>query len=107
MLGCLGLSLFLLVTLASFSPDDPGWSSSGSGAPVQNLAGPIGAWIADVLLSLCGYVAFLLPWAVLLIGIRIFSEAAPGARMPRGVRVAAWMVLLITDRKSTRLNSRH
>ncbi|HEY9547174.1 MAG TPA: DNA translocase FtsK 4TM domain-containing protein, partial [Solimonas sp.] len=96
MLGCLGLSLFLLVTLASFSPDDPGWSSSGSGAPVQNLAGPIGAWIADVLLSLCGYVAFLLPWAVLLIGIRIFSEAAPGARMPRGVRVAAWMVLLIT-----------
>src|SRR3546814_11653262 len=60
MLGCLGLSLFLLVTLASFSPDDPGWSSSGSGAPVQNLAGPIGAWIAAVLLSLCGYVAFLL-----------------------------------------------
>ncbi|NGY06793.1 DNA translocase FtsK [Solimonas terrae] len=96
MLGCLGLSLFLLVTLASFSPDDPGWSSSGSGAPVQNLAGPIGAWIADVLLSLCGYVAFLLPWAVLLIGIRIFSEAAPGARMPRGVRVAAWVVLLIS-----------
>jgi len=96
MLGCLGLSLFLLVTLASFSPDDPGWSSSGSGAPVQNLAGPIGAWIADVLLSLCGYVAFLLPWAVLLIGVRIFSEAAPGARMPRGVRVAAWMVLLVS-----------
>ncbi|HET8880654.1 MAG TPA: DNA translocase FtsK 4TM domain-containing protein [Solimonas sp.] len=96
MLGCLGLSLFLLVTLASFSPDDPGWSSSGSGAPVQNLAGPIGAWIADVLLSLCGYVAFLLPWAVLLIGVRIFSEIAPGARMPRGIRVAAWMVLLVS-----------
>ncbi|WP_240954190.1 DNA translocase FtsK [Solimonas marina] len=96
MLGCLGLSLFLLVTLASFSPDDPGWSSSGSGAPVQNLAGPIGAWIADVLLSLCGYVAFLLPLAVLLIGIRIFSNAEPGAGMPRGVRVAAWIVLLLT-----------
>ncbi|MFT4045622.1 MAG: DNA translocase FtsK 4TM domain-containing protein [Solimonas sp.] len=95
MLSCLGLSLFLLVTLASFNPNDPGWSSSGSGEPIHNLAGPIGAWIADVLLSLCGYVAFLLPWAVLLIGIRIFAEAAPGARMPRGVRVAAWAVLLI------------
>ncbi|MGH8445869.1 MAG: DNA translocase FtsK [Solimonas sp.] len=96
MLGCLGLSLFLLVTLASFNPNDPGWSSSGNGEPIRNLAGPIGAWIADVLLSLCGYVAFLLPWAVLLIGIRIFSEAAPGARMPRGVRVAAWAVLLVS-----------
>ncbi len=95
LLGCLGLSLFLLVTLASFNPNDPGWSSSGSGEPVRNLAGPVGAWIADVLLSLCGYVAFLLPWAVLLIGIRIFSEAPPGARMPRGVRVAAWAVLLV------------
>ncbi|WP_051361783.1 DNA translocase FtsK [Solimonas soli] len=96
MLGCLGLSLFLLVTLASFNPNDPGWSSSGNGEPIHNLAGPIGAWIADVLLSLCGYVAFLLPWAVLLIGIRIFAEAAPGARMPRGVRVAAWAVLLVS-----------
>ena len=96
MLGCLGLALFLLVTLASFNPDDPGWSSSGTGGPVHNLAGPIGAWIADVLLSLCGYVAFLLPWAVLLVGVRIFSEAEPGAAMPRGVRVAAWAVLLLT-----------
>ena len=65
MLACLGLSLFLLVTLISFDPNDPGWSSSGTGEPVRNLAGAVGAWIADVLLSLCGYVAFLLPCAAL------------------------------------------
>lgn len=94
MLACLGLSLFLLVTLISFDPNDPGWSSSGSGEPVRNLAGSIGAWLADVLLSLCGYVAFLLPWAVLLIGLRIFRNAEPEAGMPRGVRVAAWLILL-------------
>ncbi|WP_091532374.1 DNA translocase FtsK [Fontimonas thermophila] len=95
MLVCLGLSLFLLVTLVSFHPDDPGWSSSGTGEPVHNLAGAAGAWIADVLLSLCGYVAFLLPWAVLLIGLRIFRAPEPDdSGMPRGVRVAAWFVLL-------------
>ncbi len=94
MLACLGLSLFLLVTLVSFNPNDPGWSSSGSGEPERNLAGSAGAWIADVLLSLCGYVAFLLPWAVLLIGLRIFRNAGPGAGMPRAVRVAAWLILL-------------
>ena len=94
MLACLGLSLFLLVTLVSFNPNDPGWSSSGTGEPERNLAGAAGAWIADVLLSLCGYVAFLLPWAVLLIGLRIFRNAGPGAGMPRAVRVAAWLILL-------------
>ena len=95
MLACLGLALFLLVTLVSFNPDDPGWSSSGTGAGVRNLAGAVGAWIADVLLSLCGYVAFLLPWAVLLIGLRIFHNPEPDEEgIPRGVRIAAWLVLL-------------
>ncbi|MGD6066198.1 DNA translocase FtsK 4TM domain-containing protein, partial [Xanthomonas citri pv. citri] len=41
----------------------PGWSHSGSiTAPLHNLGGRVGAWIADVLLYLCGYVAFLLPF---------------------------------------------
>ncbi|MDD3762847.1 MAG: DNA translocase FtsK 4TM domain-containing protein [Nevskiales bacterium] len=94
MLACLGLSLFLLVSLVSFHPNDPGWSSSGTGDPIHNLAGNVGAWIADVLLSLCGYVAFLVPWAVLIIGVRIFRNAEPDEKMPRGVRIAAWLVLL-------------
>ncbi|MEQ1438605.1 DNA translocase FtsK 4TM domain-containing protein [Fontimonas sp. SYSU GA230001] len=95
MLVCLGLSLFLLVTLVSFDPNDPGWSSSGTGEPVRNLAGTVGAWMADVLLYLCGYVAFLLPWAVLLIGVRIFRNPdASDAGMPRGVRIAAWLLFL-------------
>ncbi|SEP78455.1 DNA segregation ATPase FtsK/SpoIIIE, S-DNA-T family [Solimonas aquatica] len=95
MLACLGLSLFLLMTLVSFNADDPGWSSSGSGSSVHNLAGPVGAWLADVLLSLAGYVAFLLPLAVLLIGLRLFSPSSVVSVIPRGLRVAAWLVLLL------------
>ncbi len=54
--------LYLLACLFSYSPDDPGWSQSGSvTAPVHNLGGHVGAWIADVLLYLFGYVAFLMP----------------------------------------------
>ena len=95
MLACVGISLFLLVTLISFSPNDPGWSSSGTGEAVRNLAGSVGAWIADVLLSLFGYVAFLLPWAVLLLGIRVFqSRDEIESPIPRGIRVAAWIILL-------------
>ena len=56
------LLLFLLASLVTYSPADPGWSHSGSiTAPLQNACGRVGAWIADVLLYLTGYVAFLLP----------------------------------------------
>ncbi|WP_244244163.1 DNA translocase FtsK [Marilutibacter alkalisoli] len=54
--------LYLLVSLFTYSPEDPGWSQSGSvTAPLHNSGGQVGAWIADVLLYLTGYVAFLLP----------------------------------------------
>ncbi|QQP97036.1 DNA translocase FtsK 4TM domain-containing protein [Lysobacter enzymogenes] len=57
------LLLYLLASLFTFSPTDPGWSHSGSiTAPLHNLGGRVGAWIADVLLYLCGFVAFLLPF---------------------------------------------
>ena len=56
------LLLYLLVCLFTFSPQDPGWSHSGSvTAPLENAGGRVGAWLADVLLYLCGYVAFVLP----------------------------------------------
>ncbi|GHA73124.1 DNA translocase FtsK [Cognatilysobacter bugurensis] len=56
------LLLYLMASLVTYSPTDPGWSHAGSvAAPLNNVGGEIGAWIADVLLYLCGYVAFLLP----------------------------------------------
>ena len=56
------LLLYLLVSLVTYSPQDPSWSHAGSvTAPLHNLGGPVGAKLADVLLWLCGYVAFLLP----------------------------------------------
>ena len=56
------LLLYLLASLFTYSPQDPGWSHSGSiTAPLHNVGGAVGAWLADFLLHLTGYVAFLLP----------------------------------------------
>ncbi len=56
------LLLFLLASLMTWSPADPGYSQTGSiTAPIHNACGKVGAWIASVLLALSGYVAFLLP----------------------------------------------
>jgi DNA segregation ATPase FtsK/SpoIIIE, S-DNA-T family len=70
--GTGALALLLLLALFSYHPDDPGWSSSGSGTAVHNLAGVTGAMLANLLLSLAGYVAFVLPVMLFLFGWFIY-----------------------------------
>ncbi|MCR6687100.1 DNA translocase FtsK [Pseudoxanthomonas sp.] len=82
------LLLYLLACLFTYSPTDPGWSHSGSVvAPIHNLGGRAGAWIADVLLQLFGYAAFVLPlilgavaW-IALFGLGEEDELGPALRL--------------------------
>jgi S-DNA-T family DNA segregation ATPase FtsK/SpoIIIE len=55
------VALFLAACLVSYAPEDPGWTHIEPINQVQNLGGPFGAWFADVVLSLFGYFAYLLP----------------------------------------------
>ena len=57
------LLLYLFASLVTYSPSDPAWSSHAGNVtePLHNVGGPVGAWLADVLRYLFGYVAFLLP----------------------------------------------
>ena len=48
LIGATAVSLYLLLALVSYAPDDPGWSATGSGDPIRNSAGLTGAWLADV-----------------------------------------------------------
>ena len=47
--------LFWLVALLSHSPQDPAWTTSGSGAVVDNWGGRIGAAISDLGFFIAGY----------------------------------------------------
>src|SRR4051812_50200498 len=52
----------MLVALASYIANDPGFSSTGSGEHgVQNRIGPFGAWLASLLFFLFGRPAYLFP----------------------------------------------
>ncbi len=53
--------IYLCLALFSFDADDPGWTYTGSDEQVSNLVGLSGAWIADVFLTLCGYMAYIFP----------------------------------------------
>jgi S-DNA-T family DNA segregation ATPase FtsK/SpoIIIE len=58
------LAAYLVVSLATYHANDLGWSYAGPVAGVANAGGRAGAWLADVLLSLFGYLAYLLPVVV-------------------------------------------
>ena len=55
------VALVLFMALATYSPDDPGFSFTGTSGAVHNRIGVIGAWVADVLFFLFGRPAFLFP----------------------------------------------
>src|SRR5436190_5943298 len=50
--------VFWLLALLSFSPQDAAFSSSGTGEPVRNLGGRLGAWLADASYFLFGFSAW-------------------------------------------------
>ena len=93
-----GLALFLLVALLSYHPADPGWSSSGGGGQVHNLIGVIGAWIADVCLSLFGFVAYALPWLIMWLGINTYRGFRASEKRPSGstlLRLVAAIIAVV------------
>lgn len=58
------LGVFLAVILASYSHEDPGWTHAiGDSDVLHNAGGVVGAWIADVFLSLFGFSSW---WFVVL-----------------------------------------
>ena len=61
LIGFVAAFLYLVVSLVSYAPGDPGWSDTGRGLPLNNAGGPAGAWLADVFFSLFGYMAYLFP----------------------------------------------
>ena len=61
MIFILAIAAFLLMSMVTYSPQDPGWAYSGGTGPVENAGGRAGAWFSDVFLQFFGYIAFIFP----------------------------------------------
>jgi len=83
------LTGYLLICLFSYSANDPGWTSTGDGAPIRNLGGRFGAWFADLFLHAFGNSAYLFPLIFALLGARILknrsSPLSPQVRVVHGI----------------------
>src|SRR6185436_19590731 len=60
-----------LLALATHSAGDPGFSTSGSGGPIHNRAGVLGAWLSDIGFFLVGYSV----WWAIVVGARAWLGA--------------------------------
>ena len=65
---------YLMIALYSYHPDDPGWSHAASVDTIRNRAGEAGAWIADILLYLFGYLGYFFPIVFAYVGWRLFRS---------------------------------
>jgi DNA segregation ATPase FtsK/SpoIIIE, S-DNA-T family len=104
LIGMLALAVFLVLAMASYSPDDPAWSYRGTDLEVTNLVGRSGAWCADLLLSLFGILAYAIPVALVFAAVSLF-------RMQRWswpillVRSAGWVISITAGAVLARMHA--
>ena len=74
LIACLGVATFMLLSLLSFDPADPSWTQTGYHSDIRNIAGPIGAEIADILLAVFGWLSYLVPPFLAFCGYLLFRR---------------------------------
>ncbi len=93
----LPVALYLFVCLASYSPQDPGWSHAGPDLPVHNFGGHIGAFIADLLLGFCGGLAYAFPLLLGALALRLLRGGpAPRSPLEPTLRLLGFVAFLVS-----------
>jgi S-DNA-T family DNA segregation ATPase FtsK/SpoIIIE len=76
----LAAGILLLLSMASFHPQDPSWDTIAGSVRPRNLVGIVGAYLGDILLQSFGLAAFVLPILIFALGwkwIRSQAITAP------------------------------
>ncbi len=90
------VAIYLLLSLATYFPNDPGWSHRGPVSLISNKGGVVGAWFADVLLYLFGYLAYLFPIMIAYSGwLVVRGESATGGVDFHALSIR-WIGFLVT-----------
>jgi len=68
----LAIAGYLLLSLLSYQPTDPGWSTTGSNDVIANSGGIVGAWLTDTMFYGFGYMGYLAPLMLAFSGWLLF-----------------------------------
>ncbi len=86
------VAIYVFLALWTFHASDRGWSHASTG-PVLNAGGILGAWLADILLSLIGLLAYVFPVTLLILAWRILRPRALEDRSVRWITAGAALAL--------------
>ncbi len=102
----LALAVYIFLAIVSYSPDDPGWSFSGTDLGVSNLVGRSGAFAADIILLLFGRISYLLPLALAIAGIKVLRPAQETWSLPLfSIRFCGWAGVVVAACVLARLHA--
>lgn len=68
------VAVYLVIALLSFDRADPSWSQTAWHEPIRNAGGRFGAWCADILFSVFGVVAYILPVTLFIYCWNVFKQ---------------------------------
>ncbi|KAA6184385.1 cell division protein FtsK [Thiohalocapsa marina] len=100
-------ALYLVLALASYSPQDSGWSFVGTSEDVVNAGGRFGAWFADLALFLFGLFAYLIPAMVAWSAYLVFRQREPEPETKLLWLALRWMGFAMTLAAGSALASIH
>jgi S-DNA-T family DNA segregation ATPase FtsK/SpoIIIE len=96
MLLLMAVAAYLMLSMVTYSPEDPGWSYTGPRDQVANGGGPVGAWFADVFLYLFGMLGYLFPLMVGWSGWLFLKERNPDDSINIHLVALRWIGFLVT-----------
>jgi len=87
------LVIFTLISLLSYSPQDPSINNARATGDIHNLFGIFGAHVSGTLIILFGIGAFWLPVLLLLLSVQFFTKTPVGVIYQR---IGGGLILIIT-----------
>ncbi len=87
-------AIFLLVSFISYHNTDPGWLGTGIKNHIANWGGRVGAFLADVLLFVFGYVAYLFP-PLLVFASWVYVQNREAGSQTKSEGVLRWLGFLL------------
>ncbi|MFQ3188174.1 MAG: S-DNA-T family DNA segregation ATPase FtsK/SpoIIIE [Gammaproteobacteria bacterium] len=95
LLSC-AIASYVLVALISYNAQDASWSHSGTNDQILNFGGIAGAWIADLLFYLFGFLSFLLPIMMFYNGIILVKTKNLSPEDRNQMLVIRWSGFILT-----------
>ncbi len=92
-------SIYLLIALCSYHPNDPSWTYATSTAEVKNAAGLVGAWLSDIMLYCLGFAAYCLPLLLFFSGWRLYQhrhETNEDSPIVTAIRIVGFLAAVLS-----------